>query len=348
MYRRPPSLTRFPYTTPSRFPQHLGRAWRQLVLLGQQPQRLRVAGEQVGDVPGQREDPSQPTGDRAAVAQQPQVPGGAAQLVGDLSVVEQPPVRLRRVGELAEQHRQQGALDGRRAAHPAGERLEVAQRPGRVGEAEDLQAVPGRLRGEPQPVRRHPGHRLQQRPVEQFGVQSAYLGGVGDPLGPEALHGAAPRRGRETQCGGEPAQPARLGGHCVRTTQALELQPVLDAAQEAVAAQQGLAVGPTDVAAGDERPQRRDGSWRAQRLITATVHELQQLDGELDVAQPARTALDLALQLLRRDVVDDPAAHGADVLDRLGPLGRPPDQRRELVDPLLGQRQVTGGRAGLE
>ena len=152
------------------------RAGLQLGVVGEQPQRLRVAGEQVGGVPGQAEHPGQPQRDRALVAQQPQVPRGGAERVGDLPVVEQAAVRLGRVGELLQQHRQQGALDRGGAGHPAGQRLEVPQRAGRVGEAEDLQPLPGRLGRHAQRLGGHPGHRLEQRPVEQLGVQPADLG----------------------------------------------------------------------------------------------------------------------------------------------------------------------------
>ena len=55
---------------------------------------------------------------------------------------EQPGVRVGRVGEPAEQHRQQGPLDRGLAADAGGQRLQVAQRAGRVGVAEGLQPRP--------------------------------------------------------------------------------------------------------------------------------------------------------------------------------------------------------------
>ena len=86
-------------------------------------------------------------GHRALVAQQPQVPRGAAERVGDLPVGEQARGRARA------RRRTRCSSTGSRVRwiaavrrHPAGQRLEVAQRPGRVGEAEDLQPLPGRLR----------------------------------------------------------------------------------------------------------------------------------------------------------------------------------------------------------
>ena len=93
------------------------------------------------DVAGQAEQPGQPQRDRALVAQQPQEPRRRPERVRDLAVGEQPAVGLGRVGELVQQHRQQGVLDRRVPGHPAGERLQVAQRAGRVLEAEDLQPL---------------------------------------------------------------------------------------------------------------------------------------------------------------------------------------------------------------
>ncbi len=52
----------------------IARPRSQLAIVGQQPQRLRIAGEQVGDVPGPAEQRGEPQRDRALVAQQAQVP----------------------------------------------------------------------------------------------------------------------------------------------------------------------------------------------------------------------------------------------------------------------------------
>ncbi len=88
----------------------------------------------------------------------------------------------------------------------------MAQRPGRVGEAEHFEPCTGRFRGEPQLGARHPGDRLEQRPVEQLGVQPADLAGVLHPVGPERLDGVA-GGGRPVAEGvREPAQLIRVVG----------------------------------------------------------------------------------------------------------------------------------------
>ena len=86
-----------------------------------------------------RDPPSsagQPLGDRALVAQQPQVPRGLGQRVGHLQVGEQPGVRVGGVGEGAQQHGQQRPLDRGPAADPFGQRGDVPKRRGRRGEAQ--------------------------------------------------------------------------------------------------------------------------------------------------------------------------------------------------------------------
>ena len=75
----------------------------------------------------------------------------------------------------------------------------------------------------------------------------------------------------------------------MRAAQLVDLQQVLGLAQEPVRLREVVGVGAADVTAvgqGGERGQRgRD----AEPVVGAAVHELQELDGELDVAQPARS-----------------------------------------------------------
>ena len=137
------------------------------------------------------------------------------------------------------------------------------------------------------------------------------------------------------------------GRVCVRL-QPAELQQVLGAAQEPVGGAEFLRVGPADVAAGGQRGQRGQRRGRAQRLVGAAVHELQQLDGELDVAQPARAELELAPGLPGGQRLLHPAPHGLHVLDEVLAAGRLPDQRAEGVRVRLAERHVAGHRPGLE
>src|SRR5215469_5573269 len=110
---------------------------------------------------------------------------------------------------------------------------------------------------------------------------------------------------------------------------------MLDRAQEAV----GVAEPGRVLAA--YVPLRRQGRERgqcrriAQRLVRPAVYELEQLDGELDVAQAARTELDLPAGVLGWQVRDDPAPHRTDVIDEVVAAGRLPHERLECVDVVL-------------
>ena len=57
------------------------------------------------------------------------------------------------------------------------------------------------------------------------------------------------------------------------------------------------------------------------------MHQLQQLHGELDVAQATAAELDLAFDEVGGQVLDHPAAHGLHVGDEVRALGGRPDQR---------------------
>ncbi len=134
----------------------------------------------------------------------------------------------------------------------------------------------------------------------------------------------------------------------MRPAQLAQLQPVLGGPQELVRVGQALRVVPADEAAVAQRRQRRQGGPDLQRGLGPAVYQLQQLYRELDVAQAARAELDLALQLVGRQVCDHPPAHGLGVGDEAGTLRGRPHQRGQRLDVALPQLQVAGERAGLE
>src|SRR2546430_5903138 len=78
------------------------------------------------------------------------------------------------------------------------------------------------------------------------------------------------------------------------------------------------------------------------------MYQLEQLYGELDVPQPARPALDLAVPLGLGYRLDDPLPHRPDVHDRFGSLGRVPDEWLQRFQPPVSQIEVPGGRTGLQ
>ena len=115
--------------------------------------------------------------------------------------------------------------------------------------------------------------------------------------------------------------------HDVRAAQVLELDAVLERAQERVRRMQRLAVLAPDVPTGGERVERLQGAGGAEVLVGAAVHQLQELDRELDVAQPAGAELELAVGVASRDGVQHPSPHRLDIADEAVALGDLPDHR---------------------
>ena len=103
--------------------------------------------------------------------------------------------------------------------------------------------------------------------------------------------------------------------------QAEQLDAVLERPHELVRQAEALAVVAAHVAVVDQCLQRVQGGPIPQPLVDPAVHQLQQLDGELDVPQAARPQLDLPSGVARRDVRDHPLAHRLRVGDEVLPLG---------------------------
>ncbi len=134
----------------------------------------------------------------------------------------------------------------------------------------------------------------------------------------------------------------------MRAAQVVQLEQVLGLAQEAVGGGQVVGVLAADIAAPRERRQGGQGTRGAHPLVGAAVDELQQLDGELNVAKPAGAELQLAAGHVLGQRGLDPAAHRLDVLDEVLALGGLPDQRGHRGRVRLRQGHVASHRAGLE
>ncbi len=131
-------------------------------------------------------------------------------------------------------------------------------------------------------------------------------------------------------------------------TQALQLQPVLEQAQEAVGRREVRAVVAADVAAVGQRPQRVERRPRTQRLVGAPVHELEQLHRELDVAQPTRAELDLPGPVVGAHVLLHAPPHGLHVDDEVRASRRAPHHRRHGLGVGLAELGVARDGSGLE
>ena len=133
----------------------------------------------------------------------------------------------------------------------------------------------------------------------------------------------------------------------MRAAQVEQLDAVLQQPHEPVRAAEVLAVVASDVAVVDQglaAPSRVAAD--PQPLVDPAVHQLQQLDGELDVAQPAGAQLDLAVGL----------AAGISAITRLriawvSATKFSRSAARHTIGPtmsheVLAQRQVAGHRVG--
>src|SRR6185436_13265228 len=105
--------------------------------------------------------------------------------------------------------------------HARRQRVDVPKRPGRIDVAEGLEPGPGLGRRQPRRLGRQPGHRVEQRPVEQLLVQPPDLPGVTAPLLVEVgrrvgadtgYRGREPRLVRPVIESHRPPQPAKYGG----------------------------------------------------------------------------------------------------------------------------------------
>ncbi len=99
---------------------------------------------------------------------------------------------------------------------------------------------------------------------------------------------------------------------------------------------------------GSQGVQRLERGRRAQRRVGAAVHELQQLDAELDVAQTARAELELTGGLPVGHVLLDPPAHRLDVLDEVVAAGGAPHEGGDRALVGLAQLEVPRRHPGLE
>ncbi|CDP89270.1 hypothetical protein BN975_05122 [Mycolicibacterium farcinogenes] len=140
----------------------------------------------------------------------------------------------------------------------------------------------------------HPGtdadgwlaHRFQQRLVEELGVQPGHAHALAFEFLAQHARRVVAAVGAHVRGAGQPAVRlvvAVVGQH-VGALEPLQLQPVFEQPQEFIRGGHVGGVVATDVAALAQGRQRVDGGRHMQRVVVASVHQLQELDGEFDVA----------------------------------------------------------------
>ena len=137
-------------------------------------------------------------------------------------------------------------------------------------------------------------------------------------------------------------------GQHVGALEPLQLQPVFEQPQELVRRGHVGGVVAADVATRAKRGQRVDRRRDMQRLVVAAVHQLQQLHGELDVAQPAGAELELAGPHPGGHEFLDAPAHRLHLGHEVLTLARRPHHRHQRVDVLLAELGIAGGGPGLQ
>ena len=192
--------------------------------------------------------------------------------------------------------------------HDAGEHVVAA---GGLGEAQPFEQLFRRGTVDPGPGLRRTRERLQQRPVEEPLVDPS-----DQRRGPVVL--TLQRRGvGEAERTRERRARRGAGREVVRLQVAHHLEPVLQPPEKAIRVGQHVRVGRRDVPLRGQGRERREGVRRAERRVTPSVHDLEQLDRELDVADASAPALDLG-QLLATlpDVFLEPNLRPANLVDR--------------------------------
>ena len=197
--------------------------------------------------------------------------------------------------------------------------------------------------------RAHPGQRGQQRPEPHPLVDRADARPVAGQLGVEGLRRTRGRRPPEAEHAGHAAAPVAILGHRVRLPLVIELQHVLHPAEEPVRAGEDGGVVGIDVAPEAELRERGQGPGHAEIGIDAPVHELEQLGGELDVADAPRAALDVALGSAAPPALGFRAdLHRAHVTELVGAEGHVPQHGGGGPGPRVTELAIASHRHRLQ
>ena len=167
----------------------------------------------------------------------------------------------------------------------------------------------GCLRAHPQVLGGDASHSLDHRRVEHLAMSPQ------DGLRGRRPHTSHLVGGVQAHCPCQPAQTWLVVGKEVGTTQPEHLHPMFHHSLQSVRLLETFGRTSGDITASGQRAQGRQSGSYPQRLVLASVNQLQQLGGEFDVSQPPGTQLDLTALLLGGDVADDPGSHSAGFRD---------------------------------
>ena len=103
-----------------------------------------------------------------------------------------------------------------------------------------------------------------------------------------------------------------------------------------------------DVSTRRQCSQCIDGALDMQRTVGAPVHQLQELDGEFDVAQTSAAEFEFTLTQFGGNHFLDASTHGLDFGDEVLALGGDPHHRAHRLGVLATELHVAGHRTSLE
>ncbi len=305
---------------------------------------LRMASHRIADDPARSEEVTGPLGGSRMITEGDRERRGPGGPFGQASELEQAEVGIGGLRQPAEDHREELTHHTRAAGQTGGELAHRGPRALDVGEPERGQAFLRRL------GRQRTGARegLEQRREEQPFVDAAHRELVLAVLGLEAFQRGAFRAVAVAEHTREPHPRVRVGGDQVSLLLVVELEAVLDGAEELIGAIESVGVGALDVAAVGELVQRVEGGGRPHGGVVTTVHELQQLHGELDVADATATTLELAVaDALALGALLGALLHGPDLADGVGVELLGPHPRRGDGHEPLTELEVAGDRSCL-
>ena len=135
----------------------------------------------------------------------------------------------------------------------------------------------------------------------------------------------------------------------MRLPAAFELKPVLDVAQEDVRVGEFCDVLLADIPLGPQDVETVERRADTQPLVVPSVHELEQLHGELHVADAARAELHLPLaQAATARLLLGPRLQRTDLFDRAGIEAFGPHVRLDQLEERTTDPLVTDGEPALD
>ena len=196
---------------------------------------------------------------------------GRAEFVTDAPETQESTIRIRSIREPAEHHRQQGPLDGRTAANPRGESLQVTQGAGGIGEAEYGQALTRGIESEASFAGIQPGDCLQEGAVEQLLVDAPHFAGIALPCRGEFRHRILAKAQGATQ---SPKITLVLGQR-VRAPQPIQLDAMFESAEESIGLGQGRGIITAHIPPRGQRFEGNHGRRTTEHDVTSAMHQLQ-------------------------------------------------------------------------